>query len=241
MNILPVSHNYTNFRANSRWVCDRCGHPLYKTTTYFFRDDINWKDLVRFLANKYSSADKVNILNHACSNGMEPYSLVMQMLRTIPKSAEKFFPIIAKDLDKDNIIAAKNGSCGASISDKERAQWFLDYRLWDYVNWQSSNNPNNDMVLVPKQFVKDKVEFSQGNILNDLENLPKSNNVVLCRNMFIYLEPQEQDNLIKKLAQKLDNSSTLIIGNYDFPSINEKLCENGFKQTHINYVFEKVR
>jgi chemotaxis methyl-accepting protein methylase len=172
---------------------------------------------------------------------MEPYSFVMQFLHSKPKDAKKFLPITAKDIDKDNIYAATSGHCGASMYDQRRAQEFLDYTLWDYVDWQKSSNPNNDMILSPKQFVKDQIIFSQGNIFNDIENLPQKNNVILCRNMWLYLNSQEQDMLLRKLSDKLDATSTVVLGIYDFLN-NYKLKLDfdyyGFKED-IPYVFSK--
>ena len=244
MKIMPVSNiNYKKptFKANNRWVCDRVGTPLFKTTTYFFRDDLDWKVLVKYLVNKYKNADKVNVLSHACSNGMEPYSFVMQLLHSASKEAEKFFPIIAKDIDGKNIRAAKAGICGASTQDQERAQRSLDYKLWDYVNWREAQNKNNDMVLSPKQFVRDKINFSEGNIFNDIGDLPDKNNIVFCRNFWLYLTPEGTDFLLQKLKSKLDETSTLILGNFDFIGneiLYKKLHDAGF-YSDLKYVFSK--
>ena len=243
MNISPISnykYSNTNFKANARWIHDKAGKPLYKTTTYFFRDDIDWKKLVDFLCNKYKNATRVNVLNHACSNGMEPYTFIMQLLHSRPNEANKFFPITAKDLNEDNIYAAKLGRCGANISDMERAQLFLNYNLWHFTDWQKADSQDADMILNPKNFVKEKVLFSQGNIFDDIENLPQQNNIVLCRNMLPYLNNNEQQKLLQKFADKLDKTSVLVMGNYDF--CNDKLKWDldyyGFKEV-MPYVFTK--
>jgi len=246
MNVSPISYsNYkpASFKANRRWVKDCCGNPLYMTTTYFFRDDLDWKKLVNYLCTKYKDASRVNVLSHACSNGLEPYSFVMQLLHSKPEEAGKFFPIIAKDLNNENIYAAKIGRCGANKSDYERAQAFLDNTLWNYVNWEKSSSGENDMVLNPKSFVKEKIEFSQGDIFKDIDNLAERNNVLFCRNLWLYLAPYEQEMLLKKLASKLDKTSTLILGDYDYTNnykFKISLKEYGFKEELKNIYSKNI-
>ena len=108
MRITPVNSVsnvcHPNFQGNRRYVYNKNGDFLYRTTTYFFRDDLNWNAFIKFISNKYKNADRVNILNHACSNGQEPYSLAAKLMQTLGEEAEKFFPIIAKDIDKENIL-----------------------------------------------------------------------------------------------------------------------------------------
>ena len=150
MQIMPISQTQyqPKFKSNARWVCDKYGNELYKTTTYFFRDDIDWKSLITFLCNKYKDTSKVNFINHACSNGMEPLSFLMALLTYAPNQIKKFTPILAKDIDAENILAAKRGLCGASSEDYIRTHNMTNGRLKEFLSLHQAKN-SKDLFIVP--------------------------------------------------------------------------------------------
>ena len=82
----------------------------FTTETDFFRSDVNWDKFVELLYLKYKNTDKVNLICHACSDGEEAYSLAVKLISKFGEKAEKFFPIIARDVDFGNIELAKEGS-----------------------------------------------------------------------------------------------------------------------------------
>ena len=143
------------FKANNRRICNKSGDLLYKTTTYFFRDDLHWDALVSLLSEKYRNTARVNVINHACSNGEEPYSLVVKLLHSLGDTAEKFFPIKAKDIDQDNINSAKAGRMGIILNDMYRINGYTKDNINTYFDYEKALNPMNDMVLSPKSNIKD--------------------------------------------------------------------------------------
>ena len=92
MRIYPIKNNNVYFSANNREVYNADNKFQYKTTTYFFRADTDWDALSNYLCQKYADVDKVNVICHACSNGMEPYSFLMHM--------SAFHPLEIKKLEK---------------------------------------------------------------------------------------------------------------------------------------------
>ena len=58
LKISPITDNTRTFRANRRNITNREGKLLYRTTTYFLREDLNWERFANFLKNKYQSASK---------------------------------------------------------------------------------------------------------------------------------------------------------------------------------------
>ena len=146
MQISPITFNKTyniNHKANNRWIYDKSGKELYKTTTYFFRDDLDWESLIKYICDKYKNVPKVNFINHACSNGLEPLSFLMGLMIFSPENVKKFTPIIAKDINPENILMAKKGECGASSDDFLRIYKMTGGRYRDFLNMNRDNNTDD--------------------------------------------------------------------------------------------------
>lgn len=244
MLIQPIQKNIyaptPQFKGNNRTIYSKDGALLYKTVTYFFREDLCWNDLVRLIAYKYKSSPKVNIINHACSNGQEPYSLAVKLIQTLGEEAEKFFPIQAKDIDFENIESAKIGRMGIKLNDMYRINGATSGQLDTFFHYGRANNPQNDMVLIPKPNIKDKVSFTQSNIFDDIDKIPSQDTVLLCRNFWPYLDASKRILLAQKLAEKLDKTSLIVVGGFDESCYTENLLlDNGFINCGVNHVFTK--
>lgn len=87
--------------------------------------------------------------------------------------------------------------------------------------------------------ITQKVEFKKANILNEIDKIDgKKPSLILCRNMWPYIDSFKHDDFAKKLYDKLAPGSTVIIGNYDcmgeksYPDSNkfpQSLRKAGFK------------
>ena len=228
---------HPNFQGNRRFVYDKGGIFLYRTTTYFFRDDLNWNTFINLIWDKYKNVDRVNVINHVCSNGQEPYSLATMLMEKLGEEAEKFFPIIAKDVDEDNINSAKNGRLGIKNEDLYRINHFINDNISEYFDKGRAINPENDLVLIPKTKLRNSVIFSQSDIFEDIKTIPSSNTILMCRNFWPYLEPQKRKQLAVEIAKKLDSTSLLVTGNYDFCSIVDLFKALGLVQTGVRNVY----
>lgn len=244
MHISPIQNITTlpnpQFKANNRRICNKSGDLLYKTTTYFFRDDLHWDALVSLLSEKYRNTARVNVINHACSNGEEPYSLVVKLLHSLGDTAEKFFPIKAKDIDQDNINSAKAGRMGIILNDMYRINGYTKDNINTYFDYEKALNPMNDMVLSPKSNIKDKVQFTRADIFDELDTMQGHNTVLLCRNVWPYMTPEKRELLAEKLSKTLDKTSLLVTGSFD-ESVNipQILKDKGFINAGIPRTFTK--
>ena len=244
MYVSPVQNYYTlpkaQFKANNRRICSKNGDLMYKTTTYFFRDDLCWDAFITLLRNKYKTASRVNIINHACSNGEEPYSLAVKLIHSLGENAEKFFPINAKDIDSDNINSAKAGRMGIILNDIYRINGYTNNNIRTYFQYEKALNPMNDLVLTPKENIKDKVKFTKADIFDDIDTMPGHNTVLLCRNFWPYLAPAKRELLAQKLSAQLDRTSLLVTGDFDDSiNISKMLKHKGFIDTGIPRIFTK--
>ena len=243
MRISPIQ-TYTppKFQGNNRRVTDKSGALLYKTTTYFFRNDLDWDKFINLLVTKYKNTGKVNLINHTCSNGPEAYSIIMKLITRLGASAEKFFPIQARDINPDNILSAQNGGgMGINNEDLYRINYYTKNNINSFLNFQPARTPDYQLAVVPKPILKNRVQFSQGDIFQDIENMPDKNTVLLCRNFWQYLKENECGLLAEKLSRKIDNTSLVVLGEYDInqSSAPKYLAKYGFIPVDSPYVYSK--
>lgn len=97
------------------------------------------------------------------------------------------------------------------------------------------------LLLSSKDILKENVKFSQGDILQDVDNMPAKNTVLLCRNFWPYLDSLKRKELLQKLENKFDESSLIVIGSYDVEdcSLDMLLMSHQFLPTSVRNVFQK--
>ena len=243
MQVLPIQLNNIkniynpSFRSYSRRIVDN-DYPYY-TTTEFFRPDLNWEDFVHYIDNEYKNADKVNIICHACSNGEEPYSLAMLLNHRFKNKADKYFPIIAKDLNIENISLARKGDYTLNSDDVSAIRRYAGRnKLRDYFYILGS-----DIIYTYariKKPIKDKVIFNYADIRDDVENIPPKNTVLMCRNFWPYLSSKDRKILAQRLYTQLDKSSMLVLGNFDmYGCAVDAIKKAGFVETELYGIFRK--
>ena len=218
-------------------ISDAAGKFMYRIDTSFFRFDMPWGVFAKFIAERFNKAPKVNVIDHACSIGYEPYSIAMALKTTVGAQAKKFFPIKARDIDANNIRLAKEGFFKVDDYEKMGVDFYTKHRFPEFFKIDPTNVFTK--IYRPTEQIKSTVEFKQSNILNDLRKIAKKNTVLLCRNFWPYLEAKDAANLAEKLATKMRKNSLLVIGEYDKSfRINKMLESFGFKETDIEGVFE---
>ncbi len=223
----------------------------YRNDTSFFRNDLLWDEFVKFLEYKYQDFKKVNVYNYGCSNGSETFSIIMKMLSNLGKeNSEKFFPIIAKDIDLAAINKAKSTPLPISWFEKGRINLHTDKKFDTYFTEDSSGyytkgiTPDESFYL-PNKILTERVKFSQADIFKDYKNIKPENSIVLARNFWPYLE-RNIPKLISLLAEQMGKNSTLVIGSFDINGCNNyginlilELAKKGFKITDNQLIFEK--
>ena len=247
MQISPISFQRPtniNHKANNRWVYDKYGNELYKTTTYFFRDDLDWKNLIKFICEKYKNVPKVNFINHACSCGMEPLSFAAAFIMYARDNIKKFTPIIAKDINSENIKMAKNGLCELPFDDFTRVFEAMNGRFHDFFCIKSSGNK---FITKPQAILADKVIFEKGDIFKDIDTMPKDNTFLSCRNFWAYLPFEKRRELAERLSERLNPSSTVLVGYHDISEgrADLHLGLSGFKRCpagtpYVNIMYSKT-
>lgn len=204
------------------------GKILASNSTDFFRRDLPWNTLGKTLDELFPENKKVNVFNFACSDGSEPYSLAICLIEQLgEKKAKRFFPINASDIDSKIIPTVKHNKISATKEDIEAINEMTNNNIEKYfdVEYKKAKTITNSKgaiefkdekyILTPKKILKKNVEFKCKDFYNGLDDLKSTNNLVLCRNFWGYLKEDEIIKCAKKLYEKLDDSSIVLIGDFD--------------------------
>lgn len=240
---------------SSRRVVYNGNEILYRTTTEFFRDDLNWSYLPIFLENHFKGIPKINVYDYGCSSGEEAVSLAIMLIKKLEILADKYFPIIAKDLDIENIMRAKTGlfladkiehSTLSAVTSPNSEKFYTETPVTlstsskEYANFMRQNG----FMIQFTDLIRKKIKFSQQDIMQDLQNIKAENTVLLCRNFWPYLSKISQLELMSQLSKKFEGTkSLLILGDYDVDSQNDYvrklLYQYHFRETILSNVFER--
>ncbi len=172
--------------------------------TAFFRD---WKPFVHFakvvLPNITHARREKKLFRVLCagvSTGQEAYSVAM----TIRDAAQQFSgwraEIIGVDLSPTAIAAASNAHY--TQFDVQRGlpiKSLLRSFTKDDAGWQLNSD------------VRDMVKFQTWNLLTDIYPLGRFD-VILCRNVMVYLDLQAKIDLLQKISRSLADDGVLYLG-----------------------------
>jgi chemotaxis protein methyltransferase CheR len=170
--------------------------------TFFFREFPHFEILKKILPDLVQSVKKrgektVKVWSAACSRGHEVYSLAMFLdhhLNQIDPTMS--FSILGTDIDTESVRVANNGVYHQNEI-KEVPMIYLG------TNW-SRGTGDIAMYAKIKNHLKQKCTFRGGNLLkiNDVVKTEKFD-VVFCRNVFIYFESHQVEQITKDLMAHL--------------------------------------
>ena len=186
----------------------------YRNNTYMFRNDLDWDNVIYEITK-----DKVpkKIYCYACSDGSEPYSIAIVLISKLGyEAAQKYFPIIARDLDEKMINSAKSGKINLSLADIKTINM---YESKSEINFFDKFSSNNIDIFCNEGTVSDKlrqcVEFEVGDICEDSRDFDYNNIVIFFRNALPYLSYEERSMLLATFARNLNDKTAIVIGGYD--------------------------
>jgi chemotaxis methyl-accepting protein methylase/chemotaxis signal transduction protein len=170
--------------------------------TWFFRSPELFGvivDHVRRALPMRPSGQPVRILSAACSTGEEPYSIAIALQQGgIPAHHVR---IDAVDLSTRHLQLARDAVYGDFSFRNVEADVKRSYFQTDRERWRLHS------------FVRDLVHFRPGNLIDPLflgDERPYD--IVLCRNVFIYLTPAARGLALANLARLLAPDGLLALG-----------------------------
>ncbi|MFB6352295.1 MAG: chemotaxis protein CheB, partial [Bradymonadaceae bacterium] len=194
---------YKNYLEDHDDEMDALFEELLIGVTGFFRDLEAWQrlddEVLTELFDRKSTGDELRVWVPGCSTGEEAYSAAMLLSRRAeehPNPPE--IKIFATDVNSDAVEFARRGSYpSAIVSDVP------DDLMHRYLRAE------NGRFRVAKP-VRRRVMFAPQNVLTDP---PFSNlDLITCRNLLIYLEPEAQRRLLDLLHYALDDDGFMMLG-----------------------------
>ena len=220
------------------------GQIFARPDTEMFRRDIDWEQFSKYIKKRFGDEESINTYVYACSDGREPYTLSMILQNTFD-DAQKFFPIFAKDINneiiEENIRIQDTGSVpldsfreSSVYSNALQAFTKPGLSMYDvrdnvkqYINIFHNEDWKETIELTKKAI--EPVEFSEANILEDVENINSEHpSVVMMRNMWPYVDGKEYQGFANKLYNQLAPGSIVVIGSI-FDYTGNLFCQNSSK------------
>lgn len=216
--------DYARFLAEKDAEAGMLATDLMIGVTSFFRDRAAWKALTLEVVRKLvaeNSESAIRVWTPACSTGEEPYSIAMLLLHECSLAGkEPDVQVFATDVNDRALEKAREGVYPASIAADLPAEYFQKYFT-----------PAEDgLSVVINKEVRERVVFAKQDLLNDP---PFSKlDLIICRNLLIYLEPAAQDKCISLFHYALKQNGALFLGNAEslgsckalFKSVSHKKC-----------------
>jgi chemotaxis protein methyltransferase CheR len=177
--------------------------------TYFFRDqhpfDALQKNIIPEVIKKNSATKRMKIWSAACSTGQEPYTIAMILAEHFSSIATWNTEILATDISKQAVQKGREGrftqvevNRGLPITmlikyfKQEGAFWIADAKLKKNLRFQPFN------LMAP---FTGKSGFD----------------IILCRYVLIYFDPQTKKQILGKLTNALAPGGFLMLGATETP------------------------
>jgi chemotaxis protein methyltransferase CheR len=177
--------------------------------THFFREPAQFEYLRSVLIPSWVSASgsgprHLRIWSAACSTGEEPYSIAMTVLDALQHLPDTSFDVFASDISTRVLDRAMAGIYPIQKADEIPLTFRKTYML-------KGRGSNSDCMKVGPALTK-KVTFNRVNLVGDLAEVPGSFDVIFCRNVLIYFQPETKTKVLCDLIAKLRPGGHLFLG-----------------------------
>lgn len=223
-----------NLETSSDWteLTDRNHHP---TPTTGIVENIEWKKLIQLLTTgesyffrdsgqffllkniifpeliaeqrqvwekKQQDKPTLRIWSAGCSTGEEPYSLAILLTELIPDWKNWHLHILGTDINIASIQKAQAGLYGTwsfrTVDEGKKTSYFH----LEKSGWKIEKHIKNLVTFKTGNLVQDKFPDSTGNLFNM--------DLIICRNVFVYFEPQAIAQVLQKFYQTLKPGGYLV-------------------------------
>jgi chemotaxis protein methyltransferase CheR len=203
--------------------------------THFFREPHHFDFLTRQAVPRWQMEaregrreKRIRVWSAGCSSGEEPYSLAMTLGGLLPAGEGWTVDILATDLSTRILAKARAGIYPeARLTDVPlavRRRCFL----------RGTNTQEGKVKIAPE--VANLVRFERLNLTDDAYSVPSGLDLVLCRNVLIYFQPELRRRVMERLC------GHLAVGGYFLLGHAESLAPSALPvRTCLPTVYQKVR
>ena len=186
--------------------------------TKFFRDQEAFEALrtqaIPSIIEKRKPEEALKVWSVACSSGEEAYSIAILFLEHLEKENIKNanLKVFATDIDTDALETASRGVYGEQIIKDIPPQYLQKYFVREGNTYRVTTELRRHVVFANHDILKDP-PFSHLNL-------------IICRNMFIYINVTLQQKILKKFHFALNTDSFLMMG----PSENIDILKDSMQE-----------
>ena len=191
-------------RPGEHRLATRVVETLLNNETYFFRDHAYFATLANTvlpdLARKRAASKKLTIWSAGCSTGQEVLSLAMTFAEQPGRWHDWKIEILGTDVSGKAIEQARSGiysqfEIQRGISVAQMLNFFTDTG----TGWKVADR------------IRAMTRFEQQNLLS-VPPLPGLFDLVLCRNVLLYFDPQTRRSAFERLASATASDGLLMLG-----------------------------
>ena len=204
---------------------ERLVNDITVNTTELFRNQEVWEYLYTKMLPKLKSKKNINIWHAGCSTGQEVYSdlILLNELDMLDKVT-----IVASDINNQVVKTAQAGEYPFRFNE----QYLELYKqLMSKIKPQAKPfehyfdiDKQNDRMKV-KDFLSGIPKFVKHDLVSEEIPFYQKFDVIFCRNVLIYFNPELQLKIVRKFFDKLFDDGVLILGSHE--------ALHGFVKTHF--------
>ena len=201
---MKISNNYnknTNFTSLRMKTFDKFGNVINCHYTNFNREDINWKKFAKFLGDRFEAQDKVKVNFFGCSDGSDPYTLILNLIKELGDKARKFFPILASDISEQVVKQVDEGKIQLHNKDIEYLKKInaMDYFERDNGGKIQTFKNLELMPFIVKNSLKEKMQTSVKDVRDAVKEENFSSSVFIFRNGWTFNTLSQQKEIAENL------------------------------------------
>ncbi|MDY6819649.1 MAG: protein-glutamate O-methyltransferase CheR [Halobacteriales archaeon] len=174
---------------------------LSVNVTSFFRNPDVW-DRIRTVLEELTADGRTRVWSAACADGREPYSIAMLALDD-PDINDRNLDITATDIDADTLETAREGVYETTQTTD------IQEELAPIDDYDQFIDQDGDRFAV-RDRVKRTISFEQHDLIHG--EPMRDFDLVLCRNLLIYIDREYKEPIFETLHGSLDSDGYLVIG-----------------------------
>ncbi|MHB8997112.1 MAG: chemotaxis protein CheB [Armatimonadota bacterium] len=170
--------------------------------TKFFREPEAWEALKKLVLRPLLERERdepVRVWVPACSIGKEAYTLAMLLFSVMDELGKTVeLQIFATDVDAESLAQARSGQFPLDVAQEVPPEYLERFFIGDERSLRVIDKVRKAIVFAPQNTVADP-PFSRVDLIS-------------CRNLLIYLEPELQDRVLDIFHFSLNSGGYLFLG-----------------------------
>ncbi len=169
--------------------------------TYFFREPAHFAALERLLPQLAARSRKVRLLSAGCATGEEAYSLAITAWRVLG-GGWGAFEVLGVDVDEAALARAREGLYGPWSFREDALARAAEFLEAEGDRWRVVSE------------LRRLVRFERINLVEAAPEGPFQ--VVFCRNVLMYLTPENRRAVVERLGQQLAPGGVFFVGSAEY-------------------------